>query len=88
MLGRIAVVAYVESEWREVLLDEDQRGNVLDLLVLQFEGKSVPVSSKALSLDAVWDGWHYEDALPDGYPYAEMYERSLVLDGVRKFPPV
>lgn len=30
-------------------------------------------------------GWLFEDELPSGYPYEEMYEFSKV-DGVRLFP--
>jgi hypothetical protein len=29
--------------------------------------------------------WLYEDELPAGYPYDEMFEHSIV-DGVRLFP--
>ena len=29
--------------------------------------------------------WLYEDELPDGYPYEEMFPYSIV-DGVRLFP--
>lgn len=31
-------------------------------------------------------GWHYEDELPEGYPYDLEFARSRV-DGVRMFPP-
>ena len=33
-------------------------------------------------------GWLYEDALPDGYPYDEMFDESRVIWGVRMFPPM
>lgn len=32
-------------------------------------------------------GWIYEDELPEGYPYDEMFQHSKV-DGVRMFPSV
>ena len=32
--------------------------------------------------------WHYEDELPDGYPYDIMFCKSRIVDGVRMFPPV
>ena len=31
--------------------------------------------------------WYYEDQLPNGYPYDLEFPRSLVVDGVRMFPP-
>ncbi len=32
--------------------------------------------------------WLYEDTLPEGYPYDDMFTQSRILDGVRMFPPV
>ncbi len=32
--------------------------------------------------------WHYEDDLPNDYPYDRMFSRSKVIDGVRMFPPI
>ena len=32
--------------------------------------------------------WHYEDELPEGYPYETAFRRSKVIDGVRMFPPM
>ena len=31
--------------------------------------------------------WHYEDNLPDDYPYDRMFSRSKVICGIRMFPP-
>lgn len=31
--------------------------------------------------------WHYEDELPNGYPYDLEFSRSRIVDGVRMFPP-
>lgn len=33
-------------------------------------------------------GWLYEDQLPTGYPYGKNFPRSMVVDGVRMFPPI
>ena len=41
-------------------------------------------------LDSGWlspYGWLYEDELPEDYPYDAQFKDSLVVDGVRMFPP-
>ena len=44
--------------------------------------------SSAPSASWCYASWHYEDELPEGYPYETAFRRSKVIDGVRMFPPM
>ena len=62
--------------------------------VAEWAANQQPVSqepvSEALAEQAEQEpvSWIYEDELPKGYPYDEMFSRSKIIEGVRMFPEV
>lgn len=48
--------------------------------VVMVEHGDIHVTLRVLSL------WIHEDQLPEDYPYSEMFDKSVLVDGVRMFP--